>query len=50
MCCNSIILFKKQNEQRNKTGETYLAFSLLSPEYYKALRFNYFILGTTGLI
>lgn len=26
-----------------------MAFSLLTPEYFKALRLQYYVLGTTGL-
>lgn len=47
MCCNSIIQFKKKKERERKTD--YLAFSLLTPEYFKALRLEYYVLGTTGL-
>lgn len=49
MCCNSIIQVKKKKKSKTKRKTDYLAFSLLTPEYFKALRLQYYVLGTTGL-
>lgn len=53
MCCNSIIQLKKKKEKnkRKKKGKTdYLAFSLLTPEYFQGPEnYKYYVLGTTGL-
>lgn len=50
MCCNSTIELKNKGGKKKKKRKTdYLAFSLLTPEYFKALRLEYYVLGTTGL-
>lgn len=46
LCCK---LFFFETKKNNENTKTYLAYSLITPEYLKALRLEYYVLGTTGL-